>query len=596
MATAEGLGLGVLGAAAFGLAEDGVRAWSGLAYGPTLDAQYAMTLVVGCVLGALAGGTGLRGARFAALFAALLGGFALAGPLCWGVATEGGFAAWPLPVVLLLAGAGAYVPARSGPNKPLLGLATGGLAFTAVLAVAGVHLVPGPGVAGMAVIAAAALGVGFALGALATALAGSAGPLHVAGAWLVIALLGGGMAGFKGGPRPVPPAASDATAPIVVIAVDGLRADALTVLGGDRQAPNLDRLAARGVLFTSATSTAPWALPAAASAFTGAYPSQHGATSARVGVRPDVPTVFERLSTRGTRCVAFVSGRDWAASYGLDRGFAAWDDGPPPVRALLEPFAAMGVLPWGKERGAEATTDRAIEWIAGQSHTQWCVLLRYGEPAQALATDDPKASWSRQVALVDAAVGRLVERLPKGTRIVLFGTHGVELAQDRQDVNRAPSEVRYGHSLYEEVVHVPLIVAGTGRSSRIDTNVSLVDVAPTLANLGGVDLESTVGFDLLGKIPQDRLIVAEAMRFGPEHKLARRTHFKYVATAAGGSLWDLRTDPREIAVLSGMSGVDHSVELALATDVPPFLPRDARVPMDAVLHDLALRISRRPPP
>ncbi len=589
--------LGTIGAAAFGLAEDGVRAWTGIAYGPTLDEPFAATAAIGTVLGLLAGATGLRGARFGAFFTALFCGVVAAGPACWSVASDGGFAAWPLPVMLIVVAAVAYMPARALPSpRPLLGFATGGLAFTAVLAVTGEHLVAGPGTPGMLVVGGCAAGAGFALGALATALAGSAGPLHVAGAWLVVALLGGGLAALKGGPRPLPVASADASPPIVVIAIDGLRADALSALGGERIAPNLDRLAARGVLFANASTTAPWAMPAAASAFTGVLPHDHGAMGPRVGLRGDVPTVFERLATSGTRNVAFVGGRDWSASYGLDRGFATWDEGPTTTRAALEPFAAMGVLPWVSERDAAATTDRAITWIAAQTHSQWCVLVRYGEPIGPLATDDPKATWSNYVATVDVAVGRLVEALPKGTRIVLFGTHGVELGQTRSQANRPPPGVRYGHSMYEEIIHVPLIVAGTGRSGKVVSNVSVVDIGPTLAKLGGVTLDSPDSLDLLGKIPENRLIMAEAMRFGDEHKLTRRTHFKYVTSAAGGALWDLNTDPHEIAVLTGLSGTDRDVEISLKSDVPPFAPLETAVPMDAVLRDLALRIGRRPPP
>src|SRR6185436_6724365 len=64
---------------------------------------------------------------------------------------------------------------------------------------------------------------------------------------------------------------------ILLITLDTTRADHIGAYG-DRRArtPNLDRLAASGVLFERAISAAPLTLPAHASLLTGRYPFRHG--------------------------------------------------------------------------------------------------------------------------------------------------------------------------------------------------------------------------------------------------------------------------------------------------------------------------------
>ena len=68
-------------------------------------------------------------------------------------------------------------------------------------------------------------------------------------------------------------------APIILVSIDTLRADHVSAYGYARSTtPNLDRLAAQGVLFRRVISPSGWTLPAHASLFTGVLPSRHGAT------------------------------------------------------------------------------------------------------------------------------------------------------------------------------------------------------------------------------------------------------------------------------------------------------------------------------
>ena len=95
---------------------------------------------------------------------------------------------------------------------------------------------------------------------------------------------------------------------VVLIVIDTLRKDHLPAYGYARDtAPFLSRLAARGVVFDNAYSTAPWTAPATASLFTGRYPFQHGVVSGRLAVKKllmevsvssDLATVVSSTSSR----------------------------------------------------------------------------------------------------------------------------------------------------------------------------------------------------------------------------------------------------------------------------------------------------------
>jgi len=91
------------------------------------------------------------------------------------------------------------------------------------------------------------------------------------------------------------------TAPnIVLIVMDTVRADHLSCYGyGKETTPNLDRLAANGLLFLNAYSAAPWTVPSHASMFTGLYPSQHGTDWGHLLLEERFTTLAERLQELG---------------------------------------------------------------------------------------------------------------------------------------------------------------------------------------------------------------------------------------------------------------------------------------------------------
>lgn len=111
------------------------------------------------------------------------------------------------------------------------------------------------------------------------------------------------------------------------IVMDNVRAESLSLYGYNRPTtPRLDELARTAVRFDSARSTAPWTLPSHASMFTGQWPHQLSVDWVR-GLDETHPTLAEFLARQGYTTAGFVANTYYCnARYGLDRGFARYED------------------------------------------------------------------------------------------------------------------------------------------------------------------------------------------------------------------------------------------------------------------------------
>lgn len=96
---------------------------------------------------------------------------------------------------------------------------------------------------------------------------------------------------------------------VVLIVLDTTRRDRLGCYGhAGGLTPALDALAAEGVVYEDAFSTAPWTMPSHASMFTGLYPVTHGCTyEHHIWLDDQFETLAEMLKARGYRSAALVS-------------------------------------------------------------------------------------------------------------------------------------------------------------------------------------------------------------------------------------------------------------------------------------------------
>ncbi|MFT4623228.1 MAG: arylsulfatase A-like enzyme [Myxococcota bacterium] len=391
-------------------------------------------------------------------------------------------------------------------------------------------------------------------------------------------------------PPPVPEwsVAGDApSAPdIVLLSVDTLRADR-----GSGFMASADALAADGVTFSAAWSPAPWTLPSMATLHTGVGPELHGAYRGPTGsfapIRSDIPTLAEALSASGYDTAAVLAPNAFVGSgFGFDRGFAHFEHAmegagyalPLSVRDVLarpmipDALTSLGLLgrrsyaPAGQlaERAAAVSAARRSRplflWVhfldchfpyrgAPGAPVSWSTAMALSggdpEPVQGwLPTDEVIAAYDHEVHGVDAAITELLAALGPAPRqgriVVLTSDHGEEFEDH--------GGFWHGHALWEELVHVPLIIQGlpgTRAGQVVTTPVGLADVTATLARAAGVPW-STGGRDLARPVPP-RVMRTWNLLYGPPMSQAVRDgNLKIIGVEGRPPMaFDLATDPGE---------------------------------------------------
>ena len=294
------------------------------------------------------------------------------------------------------------------------------------------------------------------------------------------------------GSDPAPPAGSSA----ILITLDTTIPEALSCYGVARgTTPHLDALAAEGVLYENARTVTPITAPAHASMLTGLYPIRHSVRMNGSMSLPDgVVTVAEQAQEAGLETGAIVAAVVLLRDFGLDQGFATYDDA-----------AERG----GADRTADAVTDLAIDWLRRRDpERRFLLWVHYFDPHQphrappeflARVGDNP---YLAEVAFMDHHVGRLLdfargEGLLEETLVVAVADHGEGLGRH--------GEATHAAFAYDTTLSVPLIVRhpdGWGAGTRSQDLVSVVDVGPTLAEgLGLRPAADADGSSLLRRSP-----------------------------------------------------------------------------------------------
>jgi len=121
---------------------------------------------------------------------------------------------------------------------------------------------------------------------------------------------------------------------IVLISIDSVRRDHLSVYGHKAQyapnvsvSPNLEALAAEGVVFDDAWTTSSWTLPSHMSLMTGLSDRRHGVETDRFQLDPLRTTLAETLQEAGWNTAGYYSGPYLDAKYGFGRGFDDYQSG-----------------------------------------------------------------------------------------------------------------------------------------------------------------------------------------------------------------------------------------------------------------------------
>jgi arylsulfatase A-like enzyme/Tfp pilus assembly protein PilF len=266
------------------------------------------------------------------------------------------------------------------------------------------------------------------------------------------------------------------------VAVHGRQKPALAGRGyRGAKTPHLDALAARGVRFARATAQVPLTLPSHASMFTGTYPEVHQLRDMG-GFTLDAKhlTLARMARSAGYTTAAFVGSKAVGRVFGLHQGFDTYDD-QMPSREQQE-GKLPGVFP---ERRAEVTTDRALDWLKQHARERFFLWVHYYDPHDPYDPPAPYKSnyrdnpYSGEIAYTDEQVGRLLkfldeQNLRERTLVVVMGDHGEGLNDH--------GEATHGIFIYDDTMHVPLIVAGptVPAGKVVNFQVRSIDLLPTV--------------------------------------------------------------------------------------------------------------------
>ena len=309
---------------------------------------------------------------------------------------------------------------------------------------------------------------------------------------------------------------------IILISIDTLRADRLGAYGYPLDtSPNFDRLAREGVLFERAIAQYPSTLTSHMSLFTGFYPREHRVLPPSTVLAESIETFPERFHAQGFKTAGHTEGGFVSGGYGFRRGFDDFTD-----------------TSYGSDTDVERTFERGLTFLRDlESDDRFLLFLHtysvhdpYTPPNEyrrLFWPEEPprvfdssgenlrlfnsgklelseeglayfEAMYDASVRYVDDVLGRFVAELEdldlmSETVLIVTSDHGEEFLEHG----------RLAHTqIYPECLEVPLLVVHPEVRSgqRVASLVELVDIAPTLYELAG--LEVPAGLSGSGLIEQ----------------------------------------------------------------------------------------------
>jgi len=299
---------------------------------------------------------------------------------------------------------------------------------------------------------------------------------------------------------------------LVIILVDTLRADHLHYHGHHREtSPRIDDLAARSTAFMNHQSTSSRTGPSTASIFTGLFPRSHGVLNpltkfdAKGMLTDDQTTLAEILTDGGYDCFGYTANLNVSARFGFSQGYVdyqhiksskAAEVRDHALRVLSEPRAKPLFLYLhymephshysAPEEYRSLFVDPKYDGPMNGRHHQLNQIVEGTLQLSEADAEHLSCLYDQEIRYTDDEVGLILDALvenglAENTIVVFIADHGEEFLDH--------GSALHGYTLYQEQLHVPLIVYDPRRSDsrRIEAITRHVDVLPTLLELLGID-------------------------------------------------------------------------------------------------------------
>jgi arylsulfatase A-like enzyme len=384
---------------------------------------------------------------------------------------------------------------------------------------------------------------------------------------------------------------------VVFVSFDALQAAHVGSLGYSRNiTPTIDTMAKEGFNFTNNISVASWTVPASMTWFTGVYPSEHRLTnkfsvfnppnnnvlSNLKKLSPELVTLAEILKQNSYATGGFTGNAGVSGGFGYSQGFDEY------------------FFEKGKFGSMSVSIPKGLEWLQKNKDKKFFMFLhgydmhgqnipvegfdyrfvekgydkRFTGSAQeqealreeglekgtvALRDEDVKfwrAIYDEKIQRTDARFKKFLEEYEKmglmdKTIFVLTSDHGTEFHEHKR--------FDHGFSLYDELIHVPLIIKLPKQKAGkvIKDQVSSIDVMPTILDLLDVKMPEKAKNQLRGtslvsglkgkEVAKDVFFETDYRQYTYKRGIQTKDGWKLIYTLENKNreLYNLKKDPEE---------------------------------------------------
>ncbi len=369
---------------------------------------------------------------------------------------------------------------------------------------------------------------------------------------------------------------------VVVVLVDTLRASKLKVWNPRSRVrtPVLDALAEDSVVYERGQSTENWTKPAVGAILTSLHPMTHGARTQEAVLSDRALMISEHFKAHGFATGGFIANGYISDRFGFDQGWdryrnfireegsseaenvfgeaGQWAEEHKDERFFLYVHTIDPHVPYDPEQEFVSMYDSRGGYegqVRPRMTGELLANAKKNPPTVVFNASDVRrlsALHDGEITQHDQHMGAFIERLKRlgiwdETVFVFVSDHGEEFNEH--------GSWGHGHSIYQELLHVPFLIHAPGvQGRRVSTTVSTMDIGPTVLELAGVPaLPRSEGRSIVRTLYGQPLVgPAVAMsEFLDERRVVTAGRWKFfVRGNLTASMFDLQEDPGEENQLS----------------------------------------------
>ena len=392
---------------------------------------------------------------------------------------------------------------------------------------------------------------------------------------------GAGRVGFSTPAVLVPDVATPSDLPnaknAIILLVDTLRADHLSPWNPKTRvkSPAMEAFASESTIFMNAQAPENWTKPSVASVLTSLWPATHRAKTDDAKLPAAAEMLSEVFKEAGFATGGFIGNGFVSDRFGFAQG---WDHYTNYIRENKDTKAATifrEAGDWIEQHKSERffayvqTIDPHVPYDPPQEYLDMYDpgeytgqvtprmtpdLLEKAKRNPPLVTFDERdrrrleGLYDGEISYHDHAFGEFIERLKRigvyeDTVFVVVADHGEELNDH--------GSWGHGHTVYQELLHVPLAVHQAHRvpaGQKIEATVTTVDIGPTIYEATGVAINSQAEGHSLQPYFRGDLPSGPAVAFSDfldDRRVIRAGRWKLILRGLNPTLFDLNRDAGE---------------------------------------------------